>query len=156
MSFTSCLKVEEYPDEPIIEFLSIEQSSNALELNFSFTDGDGNFGLEDGDSLPPYDEDPFKQNLIVNYYELQDGEWRRFGNDLPLTSPYYIPGTFSQRVDWVKPTGQNQAQDGEVSYSIEFYYNPDTSYDTCRYEFFIYDRDLNESNTELTNYFIKP
>ncbi len=156
MLLSSCLKVDDFPDEPIINFQSLDQSPDSMIINFSFTDGDGNFGLEDGDTIAPFNVDPYKQNLIVNYFELQDGVWQRFGNDLPITSPFYIPGTFNQRVDWIRPTGQNKTQDGEVSYAILGYFNPESDFDTCRYEICIYDRDLKKSNSEVTPFFLKP
>lgn len=155
--FTSCLKDTDFPDEPVIEYKSVEQLNDELVLNFDFTDGDGNFGLEQGDSLAPFDVAPFNYNLILTYFEKQEGVWQRFGNDFPVFSPFYSDALFSQIVPWVKPTGQNQTQEGTISYSIVSpYYNFESSYDTCRFEFYIFDRDLNKSNVEVTDYFIKP
>jgi len=155
--FGSCLKIEEYPDEPILCFTSIEQQPDSITLNFSFTDGDGNFGLEDGDTLSPFNVEPFKQNLIVHYYELQNGEWQRFGPDFPQSSPFFLFSPFSQRVDWVRPSGQIKAQVGELSYGIgNPYYVFTSDFDTCRYEVYLYDRDLNQSNIVYTTSFLKP
>ena len=155
--FTSCLKNTDYPDEPIIVYTGIEKTTSGLDLNFSFTDGDGNFGLGQADTIAPFDEAPFNRNLILTYYEMQEGVWQRFGDDFPIFSPYYLATPFSAAVQWVTPTGQNKTQEGTVTFSIvDPYYNFDSLYDTCRFEFFIYDRDLNKSNTEVTDYFLKP
>ncbi|MFK7756095.1 MAG: hypothetical protein AB8B53_04100 [Flavobacteriales bacterium] len=156
LSMSSCLEKEEFPDEPVIKFMSIEEKGNELELKFSFTDGDGNFGLEAGDTLSPFDSDPYQQNLIVSYYELQNGEWQRFGQDFPSFSPFYIDVAYGQRVPLVEPTGQREVQEGEVTYDIVGYYNENSPFDTARFEFFIYDRSLNASNVEVTSFFIKP
>lgn len=155
--FASCLKDTDFPDEPIIEYKSLERIASDLVLNFKFTDGDGNFGLEQSDSLSPYDEAPYNHNLILTYYEKQDGVWKRFGNDFPLFSPFYSAALFNQTVPWVRPSGQNQTQQGTISYSlVDPYYNFNSSYDTCRFEFYIYDRDLNQSNSQTTDFFLKP
>lgn len=153
-----CLKVESFPDEPVVEFTSFEIANGEATLNFSFTDGDGNFGLTEEDAnTPPFDEGIYQNNLIVDYWELQNGEWQRFGNDFPQTSPFYIAGGFNNRVEWLIPEGTNQTQQGDVSYDMgSFYFNPDSPFDTCRFTFYIIDRDLNESNTSFTSSFLKP
>lgn len=157
LGMSSCLDKQDFPDEPIIKFNTLNvQGDSVLILNFSFTDGDGNFGFEDGDTLAPFDVDPFKQNLIVTYFEKQDGVWQRFGNDFLPFSPFYLPTTFGQRVPLVEPTGQRLVQEGEIEYKIsEYLFLPNTGFDTARFEFFIYDRDLNASNTETTSFFLK-
>ena len=42
----SCLKPVTYPNEPEIEYVSFESSSDSGKITFSFTDGDGNIGLD--------------------------------------------------------------------------------------------------------------
>ncbi len=39
-------------------------------LKFSFTDGDGDIGLAQGDTIPPHD-----YNLYIDYFEKQNGEY---------------------------------------------------------------------------------
>ena len=54
--FTACLKPVSYPDEPNIEYVGFEELSDSGKITFSFTDGDGDIGLDqdmvNGDFAP--------------------------------------------------------------------------------------------------------
>ena len=71
---SACLKKEEYPIEPIISFkeMKINPHVNSIGgtvyLTISFTDGDGDIGLEVSDSIPPYD-----YNLFVKLFGKKNG-----------------------------------------------------------------------------------
>jgi len=154
-----CLKVENFPDEPTISFDELVIRGDSATINFSFTDGDGNFGLTEEDSnIPPFDEGIYQNNLFLSYFELDaNGVWQEFSSNLPVTSPYYIPLGFNSSVEWLQPEGTNKTQQGTVSYNLgQAYFNPASALDSCRFSFYIVDRDLNESNVELTNSFKKP
>jgi len=157
-AISSCLKVESFPDEPAIEFLELKTVGDSIAIHFSFTDGDGNFGLDDGDLLvPPFNTGIYNKNLIVDYFELQNGVWKKFSTTVPSTNPLYISTAFNAQVNWIVPEGTNKTQQGEITYHLANpYYVPTSPFDTCRYSLYIIDRDLNESNTELTTTFIKP
>jgi len=152
MSLSGCLKVESFPDEPVVAFQSFVIENNMATLNFSFTDGDGNFGLtQEDNSTPPFNTEEYEHNLILEYFEKVNGEWQRFGNDFPLTSPFYIPLGFRARVEYLIPEGTNKTQQGEISYDLgSAYFNPASDHDSVRFSFYILDRDLNQSNTEIT------
>ena len=51
---SACLKTEEFPKEPHIDFKSYTRSTDYDKLTISFTDGDGDIGLDQGDTLAPY------------------------------------------------------------------------------------------------------
>jgi hypothetical protein len=70
----SCIKEEEYPIIPEIEFENFVLLYNPLSgniergvLKISFKDGDGDIGLYQTDTAPPYDF-----NLFITYYEIQN------------------------------------------------------------------------------------
>ena len=48
----SCVDPPNYPDEPVLEFISLEPSlineGDPITISFSFTDGDGDLGNDDG------------------------------------------------------------------------------------------------------------
>lgn len=51
----SCIKPPDYPDEPVIEFVSVGktsllQNTDTTLITISFTDGDGDLGLEDSET----------------------------------------------------------------------------------------------------------
>jgi hypothetical protein len=52
LSFLGCLDLESFPNEPQITFKSfnIAADGNGAALQISFTDGDGNFGLNQEDT----------------------------------------------------------------------------------------------------------
>ena len=70
---SSCFKKEEYPIEPAITYDTYTLNGDSLELTFNFTDGNGDLGLHDNDTLSPYDTSSFFQyNLYIHYFEKDD------------------------------------------------------------------------------------
>jgi hypothetical protein len=148
----SCLKQENFPDEPVLRFKSIETRPDSAVITLEFTDGDGNFGLEQGDTTGIFADCIGRYNLYCEYYEQQEGEWIHFPVN-PCEDPNAVP--FYYRVPYARPTGQIQSQKGEIRLVITpFYYFPG-EYDTCRFEIRAADRDQNPSNTVITRFFLK-
>ena len=152
--FFSCKKYDDYPPEPDIEFMdfTLLRDAQGIDqrgvLRFSFTDGDGNIGLYDNDSLPPYD-----YNLFIRYFEQQNGTFK----EVFLVTPTYIndstivydTATFNGRIPILTPAGKNKAISGEIEDTL-FVNNPLSSFDTIMFELYIQDRDLNKSNVIQT------
>ncbi|HKL03488.1 MAG TPA: hypothetical protein VJ911_07415, partial [Cryomorphaceae bacterium] len=76
-AFTSCDRGNDLPDEPVITKIDFDEASE--ELIVEFTDGDGDYGLDDEDpDFPLYLDDdsteinPYYYNLWIDYYELRD------------------------------------------------------------------------------------
>mgnify|MGYP001043550999 CR=1 FL=1 len=147
---SACLKKSEFPLEPIIAFKEFTASGDSGHLVITFTDGDGDIGLADGDTNPPYDlADGDYYNLLLDYYELQDGTWVNITDSLPL--PYYY------RVPVITPSGQNKALEGEIAVDlVPTYYNPFSNYDTIKFSVQLLDRALNRSNIVETDEIIVP
>jgi hypothetical protein len=145
---TACPEIEQLPDTPRIEFESFTISKNTDDLGnkilvgelvFLFEDGDGDIGLPSLDSIAT--GDTTKYNLFLTMFKKIDGEYIELGED-ELGSPLYY------RIPYVKPReGQNKTLQGNIK--IEFEYLT-IEYDTIRYEFYMYDRARNRSNTEST------
>jgi len=143
----SCERIEDLPDEPKIEYDSfllkdtVDLLDNLIKqgkLIFSFTDGDGDIGLSDADSLPPYcDSCDYHYNLFITLYEKSDTGFIPVDQEIPL---YY-------RIPYAVPEGQNKTLKGQIV--VDFEYNP-ILYDTIKYEFYIVDRALHHSNIETT------
>jgi hypothetical protein len=110
----------------------------------SFTDGDGDIGLNEGDTTGDFaPRSIFHHNLFIEYYEKDDVlGWVRgkdiVGNDI----------SFLYRIPFLTPNGNNKALKGSIEVSIEpYYFNPLSSQsDTIKYLIKLVDRDLNESN----------
>lgn len=150
---SGCLIVPEYPEEPEITSLSLTQSGSSAELVIGFTDGDGNLGLADADTVGVHCPDTCINhwNVFCEYYELQNGVWVH--EFIDWTDDNSIP--FYYRIPRVEPTGQNPALVGEIAIDMPFYYLL-TEWDTARFDVKIVDRDLNVSNVETTALFVKP
>ena len=137
MLFFACKKRESFSDIPYLEFshYELKDSVDALgnitklcELHIYFTDGDGDIGLFEQDSIPPFD-----YNLFVNYYEMNNGNLQIQN----LTPPYHI------RMPNLTPTGQNKSLKVDVKYDVNVTYR---NSDTIKFELKLFDRALNESD----------
>lgn len=147
---TGCLKKETYPDEPSIELKEIIMRNDSIQgIILGYIDGDGNFGLEEGEYANDSDCRK-KYNLFIDPFELRNGTWVNVSEDpcgpnLPL---YYA-------APWVKPTGQIPTQKGEIKFDLMYPFYELNEYDTIRLEIYIVDRSNNKSNVISTQPFRK-
>jgi hypothetical protein len=141
-----CKKFETYPPEPIIEFISLTKIPNTLNiddkgiLKIGFTDGDGDIGLGQGDTLSPFNPGgAYYYNFFIFYYEKQHGTYVKFISNPPVHSR--IPPVVSDVSD--------RGIKGEIEIEVEInnFFSP---YDTIQFEMYIYDRALNKSNVIRT------
>lgn len=137
LSLWACGPKEKFPEQPRITYKSFEHSGNSARLTISFTDGDGDIGLDASDDQPPFDSaSTYYHNLFLAYEELQNGTWVR--PDLALENNYRIPR--------ITPSGQNKTLQGDIAVDLFWPIRPGAPYDTVRFEVMIVDRALNESN----------
>lgn len=155
--FSACTQKEEFPVEPSIEYMSFLKIYNPSQelfdrgvLKISFKDGDGDIGLYDDETEEPYD-----YNFIITYYELQNGE------EVEVVPSWYNPATdsveyfnFNARIPILTPSGANKSIKGEIEDTL-FIYNYSSPFDTIRFEAYILDRALHQSNTVGTPWFIR-
>lgn len=139
---SGCRKEEKFPPEPVIAFKSLGQFGDSASFTISFTDGDGDVGLDIGDAAPPFDTaSQYYYNLVLKHEYLDNGVWIEtiFNTNTPLK--YRIPR--------ITPTGQNKALEGEIAVAL-----PAWPYvavgDTVRISAYMYDRALNQSNTVMS------
>jgi len=137
--FSSCIKRNQYPIEPCIEFVSFEKIDNGTGidnegiLTISYTDGDGDLGnLDEKDSTT---------NYFIIYQEKQNGI-------------YVIPedtiGMFNASLPRFVSTDKKQPIDGTIQRKLHFN-NPYSSFDTIRFECWIVDRAKHKSNHIFTS-----
>lgn len=147
ISFTGCLKTEEFPKEPHVEFKSYDAGADPARLTISFTDGDGDIGLGQGDTLAPFQPgSPWFYNFYVDYYRKVNGSWELQTFDLPL---YY-------RVPVITPTGQNKSLQGDIAVDIAHAVLPQIPGDTVKFGIHIADRALHLSNTVFSDAVVVP
>jgi len=136
--FFACKKREEFSNIPYLEFTKyeIKDSIDALgnitklcELHLFFTDGDGDIGLFEEDTIAPFD-----YNLFVNYFEMKNNSLQQIIDT--LNPPYHI------RIPNLTPTGQNKSLKVDMKYDVDITYR---NSDTIKFELKLFDRALNES-----------
>jgi len=139
--FTSCVKQESFSDTPEISYrnflLQFDTGQYAKRgiLSFNFQDGDGDLGLNPGDTFSPYNRGgDYYYNLVIRYFEKRDTGWV----EVILDPPY------SARIPVLNPDYPGKAIKGFISDTLTL--DPAPDYDTVKFECFIYDRALNQSN----------
>jgi len=162
----SCRKPKSYPDEPIIAFTRFTTEKDAQGLDreghiyFSFTDGDGDIGLRPGDTLAPYDTcSKYQFNFFMKIFERKNGVFRQFvfrKNFAPCMNvdlynicntnfSYMLDSTYNAIIKDITPEGKSKSLSGDVKMDLPFLI-PCVTMDTIKFQIYIVDRALHESN----------
>ena len=164
VAIAGCQKEVEYPIEPQIAYTGFSYLFSADStfsgegvISFSYTDGDGDLGLDDGDTLYPFGfQDPHYYNMVVDYLKAENGVFVK----TPLlslhvpTSPddtlvLYDTVTFNARFRRLRDNDDPKAISGTIDYKLTVQ-NPFSPDDTIKFEIRILDRALHESNVIQT------
>ncbi len=141
---SSCEKAKEYSIIPEIEYSNFIINENLPEYNavkgtlqFSFVDGDGDIGVNQPDSINSdsatyINESP---NLFVSIYDKINGEFIVKDSIYKFRIPYLEGGTYTKSVK------------GDIEVEILIL---NKISDTIRLEFYIFDRNFNMSNIEMS------
>lgn len=165
LAVCSCQKPVEYPIEPKITYEGFTYLINADStfsgegvIAFSYTDGDGDLGLDDSDTLPPFGfHDAHYYNMVIDYLKCVNGEFVK----TPLLSPHvptnpadtlvlYDTVTFNARFKRLRDSEEPKAISGTMEYKLTVQ-NPFSPNDTVKFEIRILDRALHESNVIQTD-----
>ena len=152
IAFYACIETEPVSPIPEVEFksydlaLGVDSLGNHLligDLEFSFIDGDANFGMDGIWDTVTWNE--LNYNVFLKPYEKIDTLYYLIPDDSSKPPPYYrvMRDTPLDRV------GQNKTVQGFIRIEMYFFIIPE--YDTIRYDFYIVDRALNKSNIESTS-----
>lgn len=155
----ACQKKVEYSIEPKIAYMDFTYLINADStfsgqgvLSFSYTDGDGDLGLDVSDSLPPFNNNsPYYYNLIIDYQKFENGVF----HSVPLLSwnietQSFDTVSFNARFKRLVAGNETKPISGDMDYTL-FVQNPFSPNDTVRFAVKIIDRALHESNVILTD-----
>jgi len=143
-ALSACPRPVEYPVIPEISFKEfiLQDTSDALgnsvkklQLVFHVVDGDGNIGLTEADTAPPFD-----YNFYATLYEKKNGNI----SEIATEAPYYY------RIPDIEPLGQNKLLTADIYVDMDFSADRygDFKFDSILYDFYIYDKTLNQSNIE--------
>ena len=159
LTVLSCQKPVEYPIEPKIAyegftylFNSDSTFSGEGVISFSYTDGDGDLGLDDTDTLLPFGfHDAHYYNMLIDYLKCVNGEFVK----TPLLSwnaqtQSYDTVTFNARFKRLRDSEEPRAISGTMDYKLPVQ-NPFSPNDTVKFEIRILDRALHESNVIQTD-----
>jgi hypothetical protein len=130
------------PSLEIIEAVSLPHPvlsrDSIINLRFSYSDGDGDLGIKDSDTLAAND-------FTIRFFEIKNG----------IETPFLIPLTedtlnFNQRFPYLTPSGRNKSIKGEIL--IEIPINPYPGYNpvTVIFKSILTDRAGNKSNEVVT------
>ena len=158
LAVSACQKPVEYPIEPKIAYEGFTYLMNPDStfsgegvISFSYTDGDGDLGLDDADTLPPFGfNDAHYYNMVVDYLKCVNGEFVK----TPLLSwnaqtQSYDTVSFNARFKRLRDSEEPKAISGTMDYKLTVQ-NPFSPNDTVKFEIRIFDRALHESNVILT------
>ncbi len=163
--FLGCDLVPSLNKEPKISFKQITTTpvfinglrSDSVVIAIDYEDGDGNLGLDPNETEPPFqrlqpngDVNPFSRNFFITPYKKINGEFVRA--NLPQGAD------LNGRFPLLNAEGKAGPIEGTINYDmIMFGYFPVGDplivqpKDTLRFEVQIADRDLNLSNTVMTD-----
>jgi|SaaInl25SG_5_DNA_1037380.scaffolds.fasta_scaffold00014_14 hypothetical protein len=143
LTLVGCLPDPMYPDEPALAAESlVPHSDGTATLTLRFTDGDGNVGLTQADTLPPF-------CATCDHHFNLVGEYQEWLNDTWNTPNLLVP--YSYRVPVAEPTGSSPALDGTIELALTSWYLFGTTADSVRFTWTLWDRDLNPSNKAVTD-----
>ncbi len=154
IALVSCQEKIEYPVEPHVTYQGLTYLLDAdstltgeVTLSIGYTDGDGDLGLDDSDTIYPFGVgDPYYYNLIIDYYTW-DGtsyvetpllSWN------PLTQNYDTL-SFNSRFKRLCHHPDGNAISGTIQYTMSIK-NPLSPDDTVKLKAHVIDRALHESN----------
>lgn len=128
-----------------ISDLSITQNDSGKDsfimVKMVYRDGDGDIGLEDNDTLAPFNYGSrFFYNLLVDYYVMKNGVWIKPLNPLAPTDTI----VFHERLPSITPGGKQKWIEGNLDLRLPA--NPfSLKPDTVRFEIQLVDRSLKKS-----------
>ena len=136
-----------YPIIPAIQYKGYEKlksylgGDSALKLTITYTDGDGDLGLSQSQTYPPFDTTSiYYYNMYVYYYEYYNNNW------IQVTISPFSTDTirFKYRFPDLTPNTDNKAIKGDIEYTI---INPTPiKSNIIKFVIYIYDRKLHKSN----------
>lgn len=137
----SCRKEEKFPMQPVLTKITIDQyDRNSFHIITGYTDGDGDIGLTDADTLPPYDKSSkYYHDYFCTFSQMTNGNW----SVINFVIPYYY------RLPLLTPKQRNKNIKGDISVDVKNFLSPVTNgvADTFRVDVYIVDRALHQSNT---------
>jgi hypothetical protein len=158
--FMGCTSGESAPPIPSLQYTghsklkTINGKDSLVTINMTFEDGDGDIGLSDADSFPPFRfGSPNFNNLYVEFIVIDSGVEKKITSQFlqdPITGDTV---NFNQRITNITPEGRDKYIKGRLDVLTPFITTLDYSAplpDSVYYRVTLEDRSLNRSNTIQT------
>ncbi|MDR1950925.1 MAG: hypothetical protein LBP96_01700 [Bacteroidales bacterium] len=157
----SCDPNEELPPELILEYLGCQHFGDstgvtALKLQVRFKKGDGNLGIDPhetgkGKFVGKYENNLFVQvfdrvSLTDTIYEPMTNPNSETGEDEDIVFKFTVPVVSESRTASVKGTIDFIVEGFDFTNGVK----RDSKHGIVRFQIYMYDRDLNQSNTVTT------
>lgn len=138
----------QYGDVPFLELkkapeqFKLNGRDSMVKITLSYTDGDGDIGLEPSDTFPPFQfGGPYFYNLFIGVIQIENG----------MEKPILIPLTtdtlhYNDRIGNLTPTGKNKSISGELQIMLKAEPYPGIQPDSMYYTIQLADRKLHKSN----------
>lgn len=137
-----------FPNEPFIALKGITKligpdgKDSIIQITFDFTDGDGDIGLGNFDTMVPFNlGSPYFYNLLVDVKQQIEGKMEPIQYN---TSDDTV--NFNSRIPVITPDGKDKTIEGVFTLKIYADMNARTQPDSVKFSLFIYDRAKHKSN----------
>ncbi len=147
--YSSCIEKPVYPSTPVIAYENFLKYGNdpknpdSVELVVSFTDNEGDIGLEQSDTVPAF----FKSGniwLVYFYDSANTGIWAAYDNS-PASPVPFDTFKFAYRVPPVLPPGDpSEPMKGFIYVKQKPFVK---AHESIKYVVYLYDRALHRSDT---------
>lgn len=156
--FFSCKKITEpEPGPPVITYKSFNiVSESEAYFHFTFTDPDGDIGLQSGDTTGAFAPGSEYHNDFHMRFQFRNAQGTY------IDSVWYDPNSSTYDSGWVMyriPYVENRSRDKSLTGEIVIKmtgFRPETTKKNFRYYFYIYDRAHRKSNVVTTPEFYYP
>ncbi|MDF2437386.1 MAG: hypothetical protein K0Q95_1762 [Bacteroidota bacterium] len=141
---SSCVKEKSFPPEPEIEFMRYTKyGTDSADCVISFKDGDGDIGLQEGDTAS---DDDFRLKYL---YRGADGNFHPF--DAIDSTAVMDTLFYSYRVRDITPAGQYKALEGEIKARLTSHPIIHPLHTAVKFEITLRDRAGHISNVVTSN-----
>lgn len=137
----ACEDIEKFSEIPEVKYKEFRYSDTTLV--FKFIDGDGDLGLEQFDTIEPFNPgNRYFYNLFIDYYKYNNGKTEKIEFEFPTSIRFNkIP----------EPEGNNKTLKGDMEVDLQYSLPIDLP-DTFIIKFQIVDRALHESNIDSSGF----
>ncbi|MBC6989084.1 hypothetical protein [Hymenobacter sp. BT491] len=163
---TSCIEPPNYPDEPSIEFKSIQSQRvdkitgtyDTITVSVNFKDGNGDLGLSSDEKNPPYSDrdSQGKVNIFKDNYFFEP---QIYNESSKAFEPIALPNpdnNYNSRFPRLAPDNRSAPLKGTLSFGQKFFVGTFPPGATVRFQVSIADRALHVSNKVTTDPIIIP